>query len=124
MKKKILMGLAAAFAALTAQAQQAWKNTSLSFHERAKSLVAAMTLDEKIGQVGHQTAEISRLGLKGYNYWSEALHGVARSAATRSRSSARRPSRRACSPRPSWTRRWCACWRPASAWASLTAAAR
>lgn len=79
MKKKILMGLAAAFAALTAQAQQAWKNTSLSFHERAKSLVAAMTLDEKIGQVGHQTAEISRLGLKGYNYWSEALHGVARS---------------------------------------------
>ncbi|MBR1416147.1 MAG: glycoside hydrolase family 3 C-terminal domain-containing protein [Prevotella sp.] len=79
MKKKILMGLAAAFAALTAQAQQAWKDTSLSFHERAKSLVAAMTLDEKIGQVGHQTAAISRLGLKGYNYWSEALHGVARS---------------------------------------------
>ena len=79
MKKWILLGFVAAFAALTVQAQQAWKDTSLSFHERAKSLVAAMTLDEKINQVGHQTTEISRLGLKGYNYWNEALHGVARS---------------------------------------------
>ena len=57
-------------------AQQAWKDTSLSFHERAKALVAAMTLDEKINQVGHQTLDISRLGL---NYWNEGLHGVARS---------------------------------------------
>ena len=60
-------------------AQQTWKDTSLGFHERAKALVAAMTLDEKINQVGHQTMDISRLGLKGYNYWNEGLHGVARS---------------------------------------------
>ena len=79
MKRQILMSFVAAFAALTAEAQQAWKDSSLSFHERAKSLVQAMTLDEKINQVGHQTLEISRLGLKGYNYWNEALHGVARS---------------------------------------------
>ena len=79
MKRQILMGFVVAFAALTAEAQQAWKDSSLSFHERAKNLVQAMTLDEKINQVGHQTLEISRLGLKGYNYWNEALHGVARS---------------------------------------------
>jgi beta-glucosidase len=62
-----------------AVAQQPWNNASLSFHERAKLLVAAMTLDEKINQVGHQTMNISRLGLKGYNYWNEGIHGVARS---------------------------------------------
>ena len=60
-------------------AGQTWTDSSLGFHERAKALVAAMTLDEKINQVGHQTTDISRLGLKGYNYWSEGLHGVARS---------------------------------------------
>lgn len=79
MKKIIFLFAAAIIASLTASAQQAWKDTSLSFHERAKSMVAEMTLEEKINQVGHQTLEISRLGLKGYNYWNEGLHGVARS---------------------------------------------
>ena len=79
MKKNL--AIAAFFAlACTATAQQkGWLDTSLSFHERAKLLVAEMTLDEKINQVGHQTMSIDRLGLKGYNYWNEALHGVARS---------------------------------------------
>ncbi len=56
-----------------------YQNPELSFHERAKNLVSMMTLDEKINQVGHQTMDITRLGVKGYNYWNEALHGVARS---------------------------------------------
>lgn len=77
--KKIAALYTAILIACSASAQQPWKDSSLSFHERAKSLVAAMTLDEKINQVGHQTMEISRLGLKGYNYWNEGLHGVARS---------------------------------------------
>ena len=79
MKLPVKTIIAAAFFALSAQAQQTWKDSSLGFHERAKALVAQMTLDEKINQVGHQTLPIDRLGLKGYNYWSEALHGVARS---------------------------------------------
>lgn len=56
-----------------------FKDSSLSFHERAKNLVSLLTLDEKINQVGHQTVAITRLGVKGYYYWNEALHGVARS---------------------------------------------
>lgn len=56
-----------------------YQNPELSFHERAKNLVSLLTLDEKINQVGHQTLDITRLGIKGYNYWNEALHGVARS---------------------------------------------
>jgi beta-glucosidase len=56
-----------------------FQDESLSFHERAINLVSLFTLEEKINQVGHQTSAISRLNIKGYNYWNEAIHGVARS---------------------------------------------
>ncbi|MGB8451921.1 MAG: glycoside hydrolase family 3 C-terminal domain-containing protein [Anaerocolumna sp.] len=51
---------------------------SLAFEERAAALVAEMTLEEKVYQTLHGSAEIKRLGVKAYNYWNEALHGVAR----------------------------------------------
>lgn len=56
-----------------------YQDQTLSPYERAADLVSRMTLEEKINQVGHKTDAISRLGLQGYNYWSEAIHGVARS---------------------------------------------
>ena len=79
MKKRFVSFVVLLFSATIISAQQAWNDTSLSFHERAKALVAAMALDEKINQVGHQTLDIPRLSVKGYNYWNEGLHGVARS---------------------------------------------
>ena len=48
------------------------------FRERAKALVAQMTLEEKALQMLHGAAAIERLGIKSYNWWNEALHGVAR----------------------------------------------
>lgn len=48
------------------------------FRERAKELVAQMTLEEKALQMLHGAAAIERLGIKSYNWWNEALHGVAR----------------------------------------------
>ncbi len=51
---------------------------SLSYEERAAALVSEMTLEEKVYQTLHGSAEIKRLGVKAYNYWNEALHGVAR----------------------------------------------
>lgn len=51
---------------------------SLSFEDRAAALVSEMTLEEKVYQTLHGSAEIKRLGVKAYNYWNEALHGVAR----------------------------------------------
>ena len=75
----VVMVAAMAVLPLTAWAQQAWKDASLSFHDRAKAMVKAMTLDEKISQVGHNTSGVPRVGLNGYNYWNEGLHGVARS---------------------------------------------
>lgn len=81
--KKGIFTLAALSLLLASPAAKAetypYQDESLSFHERAKNLVSLMTLDEKINQVGHKTNEISRLNVKGYNYWNEALHGVARS---------------------------------------------
>lgn len=48
------------------------------YRRRAKDLVAQMTLEEKVGQTLYQAPAIPRLGIKAYNWWNEALHGVAR----------------------------------------------
>jgi beta-glucosidase len=49
-----------------------------SFEERAADLVGRMTLEEKISQLGNNAAAIPRLGVPAYEWWNEALHGVAR----------------------------------------------
>jgi beta-glucosidase len=51
---------------------------SRSFEERAADLVARMTLEEKIAQLRNDTPAIPRLGVPAYEWWNEALHGVAR----------------------------------------------
>ena len=48
------------------------------YRKKAKELVAAMTLEEKVSQTVHGAAAIPRLGIKAYNWWNEGLHGVAR----------------------------------------------
>ncbi|MCH4239063.1 MAG: glycoside hydrolase family 3 C-terminal domain-containing protein [Oscillospiraceae bacterium] len=55
-----------------------YKNEQLSFDDRARDLVSRMTLEEKIAQMQHEAPAIERLGVPDYNWWSEALHGVAR----------------------------------------------
>jgi beta-glucosidase len=45
---------------------------------RAADLVHRMTLDEKVSQMTNSAAAIPRLDVPDYNWWSEALHGVAR----------------------------------------------
>lgn len=46
--------------------------------KKAKELVAKMTLMEKAAQLKFDAAPVERLGVPAYNYWNEALHGVAR----------------------------------------------
>lgn len=55
-----------------------YKDKSLSFEERAKDLVSQMTLMEKASQMTYKAAAVPRLGIPFYNWWNEALHGVAR----------------------------------------------
>ncbi len=45
---------------------------------KAKALVAQMTLEEKASQLKYDAPAIPRLGVPAYNWWNEALHGVAR----------------------------------------------
>ncbi|QNK42153.1 glycoside hydrolase family 3 C-terminal domain-containing protein [Caproicibacter fermentans] len=53
-------------------------NEELSFEERAGDLVSRLTLEEKISQMQYESPAIERLEIPSYNWWSEALHGVAR----------------------------------------------
>lgn len=48
------------------------------FEQEAKSIISKMTVDEKISQLMNGAKGIPRLGIKPYNWWNEALHGVAR----------------------------------------------
>lgn len=58
--------------------EKKYLDESLSFEERAKDLVSKMTLEEKVYQTLHGAPAIEKLDVKAYNYWNEALHGVAR----------------------------------------------
>src|SRR5687767_9919858 len=54
-------------------------DTNLTNEERVNDLVSRLTLEEKISQMMNDAPPIERLGIPGYNWWSEGLHGVARS---------------------------------------------
>jgi len=53
-----------------------------SYEERLNDLINLMTIDEKINQLTNKTDSIPRLGLRAYNYWNEALHGILDSGTT------------------------------------------
>ena len=48
------------------------------FKEQAHKLVSQMELLEKASQLRYDAPAIKRLGIPTYNWWNEALHGVAR----------------------------------------------
>ena len=54
-----------------------YQNPELSPAERAKDLVKRLTLEEKALLMCDDSEAIPRLGIKKFNWWSEALHGVA-----------------------------------------------
>jgi len=63
---------------LNLQAQQyPFQNPGLSSEERAKDLISRLTLEEKATLMCDQSDPIPRLGIKRFNWWSEALHGYA-----------------------------------------------
>lgn len=51
-------------------------NASLPVQERAKDLIGRLTLQEKIKLLVNNATAVPRLGIQGYEWWSEALHGV------------------------------------------------
>ena len=75
--------LASALLSSAAPAQTAkpapYLDSSLPTQQRVDDLVSRMTLDEKVAQLINTTPAIPRLGVPAYDYWSEGLHGIARS---------------------------------------------
>ncbi|MBI4420270.1 MAG: hypothetical protein HY560_05545, partial [Gemmatimonadetes bacterium] len=53
-------------------------NPDLPVDVRVADLARRMTLEEKAGQLGNSAPAIPRLGIPAYDWWNEALHGVAR----------------------------------------------
>ncbi len=78
----VLTGLGTIGATARAQETQdiekmPFMNPNLSPEERARDLVSRMTLTEKASQLVNQARAIPRLHVPAYDWWSEALHGVA-----------------------------------------------
>jgi beta-glucosidase len=67
--------------AQTADAERPWLDTRRSFEQRAADLVSSMTLEEKAAQMQNNAPAIPRLDVPAYDWWNEALHGVARAGA-------------------------------------------
>ena len=56
----------------------------MDHRKRAEEIVSKMTLAEKMSQMRYDAPPIERLGIPGYNWWNEGLHGVARSGSATS----------------------------------------
>jgi beta-glucosidase len=75
----MIVALAGLTCAAVAQdtAKPAYLDPSLPALQRAADLVHRMTLEEKASQLVNQARAIPRLNVPAYDWWSEALHGVA-----------------------------------------------
>lgn len=76
--RKVFIYFILAFFSAASFAQERYKDKSLSPQERAEDLVKRLTLSEKAGLMVDGSQAVERLGIKTYNWWNEALHGVAR----------------------------------------------
>jgi beta-glucosidase len=63
----------------TPNANAPYLNPSLPLDRRVDDLVSRMTLEEKVSQMMNVAPAIPRLGIPEYDWWNEALHGVAAS---------------------------------------------
>lgn len=78
MKKTVFTSLLLA-ATLTVSAQQLpYQNPALSSQKRAEDLCSRLTLEEKAALMQNASPAIPRLGIPQFEWWSEALHGIAR----------------------------------------------
>ena len=56
----------------------AFRDPSLPQEKRMQDLLRQLTLEEKVSLLGYRSKAVPRLGIPEYNWWNEALHGVAR----------------------------------------------
>ena len=83
MKHKFFLILAIAsmcsFGVAGAEKTLPYQNPNLSAEVRARDLLSRLTLEQKVSLMMSDSRAIPELGIQEYNWWSEALHGAARS---------------------------------------------
>src|SRR5580765_3076857 len=77
MSIKIMSFIFVLLTTMQVNGQLPYQNSTLSAEERAKDLISRLTLEEKASLMFDQSPAIPRLGIKKFNWWSEALHGLA-----------------------------------------------
>ncbi|WP_294590290.1 glycoside hydrolase family 3 C-terminal domain-containing protein [uncultured Bacteroides sp.] len=77
-KLRLLLGIGSFCLCLPVFAQLPYQNPDLSPEKRANDLLSRLTLDEKVLLMQNTSPAIPRLGIKAYDWWNEALHGVGR----------------------------------------------
>ncbi|PZU60674.1 MAG: beta-glucosidase [Sphingobium sp.] len=55
----------------------AFRNPALPIEQRVEDIISRLTPEEKASQLVNQARAIPRLGIPEYDWWNEALHGVA-----------------------------------------------
>lgn len=64
--------------AISAQNNYPFRDPALSTGKRIENLIQQLSTSEKINLLLYNSPGVERLGIPGYNWWNEALHGVAR----------------------------------------------
>ena len=77
--KSIVLLAALSMGGLTAQTYDyPFRNPDLPLDVRVQDIISRLTLEEKVQLMKHAAPAVPRLGIPAYNWWNEALHGVAR----------------------------------------------
>jgi len=77
MKRSAILILSLLLAQAMSGQQYPFQNPGLTSEERARDLITRLTLEEKALLMCDKSEAIPRLGIKKFNWWSEALHGYA-----------------------------------------------
>lgn len=78
MKRPLSTAVLCLFALAAIAQNEPYKNPELAPEVRAEDLLQRLTLNEKIGLMKDVSLPVERLGIRAYNWWNEALHGVGR----------------------------------------------
>ncbi|MDP9046597.1 MAG: glycoside hydrolase family 3 C-terminal domain-containing protein, partial [Bacteroidota bacterium] len=77
LKKNLLLGVGLLCGFSVSAQKFPYQNSNLASEIRARDLVLWLTLKEKVGLMKDVSDAVPRLGIKKFNWWSEALHGYA-----------------------------------------------
>lgn len=81
MRKKKIIILSTALLGLFSANAQVFRKQDAPLNDRVNDLLHTLTLEEKISMLGYNSPAIPRLNIPAYNWWNEALHGIARGGA-------------------------------------------